>query len=141
MELVILAFIKLKKYIDTSAVCSVLCLDIQSCPTFCHPVDCSPPGFSNHEDSPGKNTGVGCHALLQGTFPTQGSNPDLPHCRWILYHLSYQESPYRYIGDFISIHNVQPPFPKVTLYFFFLLLCIHSVLPLFHKFTEQLLHA
>ena len=35
-------------------------------------------------DSPGKNTGVGCHALLQGIFPTQGSNPGLPYCRWIL---------------------------------------------------------
>ena len=44
-------------------------------------------------ESPGKNTGVGCHALLQGIFPTQGSNPDLPHCRWILYHLSPQGSP------------------------------------------------
>ena len=45
-------------------------------------------------DSPGKNTGVGCHALLQGIFPTQGSNPGLPHCRQILYQLSYQGSPY-----------------------------------------------
>ena len=38
-------------------------------------------------------TGVGCHALLQGIFPTQGSNPGLLHCRCILYHLSYQGSP------------------------------------------------
>ena len=44
-------------------------------------------------DSPGKNTGVGCHALFQGIFPTQGSNPDLPHCRQILNHLSHQGSP------------------------------------------------
>ena len=36
-------------------------------------------------DSPGKNTGVGCHALLQGIFPTQGSNPWLLHCRQTLY--------------------------------------------------------
>ena len=57
------------------------------------PQDCSLPGSSVHGNSPGKNTGVGCHALLQGIFPTQGSNPGLPHCRWILYHLSYQESP------------------------------------------------
>ena len=42
---------------------------------------------------PGKNTGVGCHFLLQGTFPTQRSNPSLSHCRQILYHLSYQGSP------------------------------------------------
>ena len=39
-------------------------------------------------DSPGKNTGVGCHALLQGIFPTQGSNLHLLHCRWTFYHLS-----------------------------------------------------
>ena len=50
-------------------------------------------GSSGHGDSPGKNPGVGCHALLQGFFPTQGLNPGLPHCRWILYHLSHQESP------------------------------------------------
>ena len=43
-------------------------------------------------NSPGKNTGVGCHSVLQGIFPTQGSNPGLPHCRRILYHLSHQGS-------------------------------------------------
>ena len=40
----------------------------------CDPLDCSPPGSSVHGDSPGKNTGVGCYALLQGVFPTQGWN-------------------------------------------------------------------
>jgi len=54
---------------------------------------CSEPGSSVHEDSPDKNTAVGCHALLQGIFPTQGSNPGLPHCSRILYHLSQQGSP------------------------------------------------
>ena len=49
-------------------------------------------GSSVHGDSPGKNTGVGCHVLLQGIFPTQGSNPGLPHCRWILHCLSHQGS-------------------------------------------------
>ena len=68
----------------------VLCLVAQSCLTLCNPRDCSPPGSSVHGDSPGKNTGVGCHALLQRIFPTQGSNPGLLHCRWILYHLSHQ---------------------------------------------------
>ena len=43
-------------------------------------------------DFPGKNTGGGCHFLLQGIFPTQGSNLGLLHCRWILYWLSYQGS-------------------------------------------------
>ena len=40
----------------------------------------------------GKNTGVGCHFLLQETFLTQGPNPGLPHCRQMLYHLSHQGS-------------------------------------------------
>ena len=44
---------------------------LQSCPTLCDTMDFSPPGSSIHGDSPGKNTGVGCHALLQGLFPTQ----------------------------------------------------------------------
>ena len=39
---------------------------------------------------PGKNTGMGCHFFLQGTFPTQGLNLVLLHGRWILYHLSHQ---------------------------------------------------
>ena len=42
-----------------------VCLVTQSCPTLCDPMDCSPPDFSVHEVSPGKNTWVGCHALLQ----------------------------------------------------------------------------
>ena len=46
----------------------------QSCPTPCDPRDCTPPGSSVHGDSPGNNTGVGCHALLQEIFPTQGLN-------------------------------------------------------------------
>ena len=45
-----------------------------------------------HGDSPGKNTGVGCHALLQGIFPSQGSNPGLLDSSQILYQLSYQGS-------------------------------------------------
>ena len=57
---------------------SVLCLVIQSCPTLYNPMDCSLPGSSVHRDSSGKNTGVGCHALLQGNFPTLGLNTGLP---------------------------------------------------------------
>ena len=44
-------------------------------------------------DSPGKNTGVGCHALLQGVFPNQGWKPGLPHFKQILYQLSHERSP------------------------------------------------
>ena len=64
----------------------------QSCPKLCNLMNRVMPGFSVHGDSPGKNTGVGCHALLHGTFPTQGSNPGLPPYRWILYQLSHKGS-------------------------------------------------
>ena len=69
------------------------CAKLEWCLTLCDPMDCSLPGSSVYGDSPGQNTGVGCHALLQGIFPTQQSNPGLPHCRWILYRLSHQGSP------------------------------------------------
>ena len=63
---------------------AVLCLAAPSCPTLCDSMDCSPPGTSVHGDSPGYWSG--CHAL-QGIFPMEGSNTDLPHCRQILCHL------------------------------------------------------
>ena len=53
----------------------------QPFPTLCDPMDGSLPGSW---DSPGKNTGVDCHFLLQGKFPTQGSTPGLPHWRQTL---------------------------------------------------------
>ena len=61
--------------------CAVLCLVAQSCLTLCDPIDYSPPGSSVHKESPGKSTGVGCHALLQGIFLTQELNQGLLHCR------------------------------------------------------------
>ena len=60
---------------------------------FCDAMNCSPPGSSVYGDSPSKNTGVGCHPLLQGIFPTQESNLGLLHSRQIFYHLSHQGSP------------------------------------------------
>ena len=77
---------------EYSTHCAV-CLVAQWCPTLWDPMDCSLPGSSVHRVSPGKNTGVGCHAILQGIFPTCGSNPGLPYCRQILYCLSHQGSP------------------------------------------------
>ena len=59
----------------------------QSCPTLCDPRDYNP------WNALGQNTGVGISSLLQGIFPTQGSNPRLLHCRWILYQLSHKWSP------------------------------------------------
>ena len=58
----------------------------QSCPTLCDPL-------YSPWNSPGWNTGVGSFSLLQGIFPTQGSNPGLLRCRRILYQLSHQGSP------------------------------------------------
>ena len=52
-------------------------------------------------DSPGKNTGVGCHDFLQGIFLIQESNLGLQHCRQILYHVSHQGSPTSFIEDII----------------------------------------
>ena len=52
-----------------------------------------PHGLYSPWNSPGQNTGVGSLSLLQGIFPTQGSNPGLMHCRWILYQLSHKGSP------------------------------------------------
>ena len=69
---------------------TVLCLVAQLCPTLGDTMNCSPPGSSVYGDSPGKNTRVGYHDLLQGIFPTQGWNPSLLHWRQILYCLSHQ---------------------------------------------------
>ena len=52
-----------------------------------------PHGLYSPWNSPGQNTGVGSLSLLQGIFPTQGSNPGFPHCGWILYQLSHKGSP------------------------------------------------
>ena len=51
---------------------------------------CDPHGLYSPWNSPGQNTGVGSRSLLQETFPTQGSNPGLPHCKQILYHLRHK---------------------------------------------------
>ena len=60
----------------------IVCLITPLYLTLCDPMDCSPPDSSVHGDSPSKNTGVDCHALLQGIFPTQGSNPDRLFTIW-----------------------------------------------------------
>ena len=71
----------------------------------CDPMDCNQPGSSVHGDSPGKKTGVDRRALLQGIFPTQQSNPSLPHFRLILYHLNHQ-------GNLRILEWVAYPFPR-----------------------------
>ena len=71
-------------------------------------------------DSPGKNTGVGCYSLLQGIFLTQGSNPGLPHCRQILYHLSHLGSPW------ICVHPILFLFLMLRPYANILVNCFHD---------------
>ena len=58
--------------------------------------DSSQPHGLYRGNSPGRNTGVGSHFLLQGIFLIQGSNPGLPHCRQILYQLNHEGNPSLY---------------------------------------------
>ena len=80
-----------------SSVGQILCLNIL---IICVRESCSvmsdslrPHGLYTPCTSPGQNTGVGSLSLLQGIFPTEGSNPGLLHCRWILYQLICKGSP------------------------------------------------
>ena len=77
------------------AVCSV----VQLCPTLCDPMDCGLLDSSVHWDSPGKNTGVGNHALLQEIFLTQGSNPHL----LCLLHWQAGSLPLSYLGSQLAL--------------------------------------
>ena len=75
-----------------------------------------PHGLWSPWNSPGQGTGVGSLSLLQGSFPTQGSNPGLLHCRRILYQLSPQgswarqilsfQTASKYLGFFLSLPSV-----------------------------------
>ena len=67
--------------------------------------------FATPRNSPGQNSGVGSLCLLQGIFPTQGSNPGVPHCRRILYQLSHRGSPKHALVDILNScdHNVLLP--------------------------------
>ena len=65
-----------------------------------------PHGLYSPRNSPSQNPGVGSLSLLQGIFPTQGSNPGLLHCRWICYQLSYQGS----LMGFTILQQYSSPF-------------------------------
>ena len=56
-----------------------MCYAVLSCVQVCNPMDYSPSGSSVHGDSPGKNTGVDCHAFLQGNLPNPGIQPRSPN--------------------------------------------------------------
>ena len=97
----------------------------QSCPALCDPMDYIAHQALLSMRFSGKNTRVGSHSLLQGTFLTQALNPGLLLCRWLLYHLSHQGSPMlAYIKkkktSFMSFDktmgylNLQYPHPQKT---------------------------
>ena len=75
-------------------------------------------------DFPGKSTGVGCHFLLQGIFPTQGSNPGLPHCRQTLYPLSHQGSPHHSSFLFQTRFLFVPLFPPLYIHSLLIMYCL-----------------
>ena len=62
-------------------------------------------------NSPGQNIGVGSRSILQEIFQTQGLNPGLPHCKWILYHLSHQGSP-RILQWKVYLFSRGPSWPR-----------------------------
>ena len=101
--------------------CGCVCLVTQSCLTLCDPMDCSPPSSFVRGDSPGKNTRVGCHAFLQGIFPTQGSNPPgLPHCRWILHCLSHH-------GNLCYLSCYLSHYLEILLFFFLVIVVVCAI--------------
>ena len=65
-----------------------------------------PHGLYSPWNSSGQNTGVGSLSLLQGIFPTQGSNPGFLHCRWILYQLSYEGNPKQWLAHSKKLSKV-----------------------------------
>ena len=94
----------------TSSYC---CLVTESCPALCDPRDCSPPGSSVHGILQARILGVGCHALLQGIFRTQGSNPCLLHWQVDLLPLSYQGEFPHPIREMLKRWGKGPPPPTL----------------------------
>ena len=91
-----------------------MCVSCSVVSDFLRPHELEPTRFLCPRNSPGKNTGVDCHSLLQRIFLTQGSNPGLLHHRQILYHLSYREGPASLLllGPYISVLSGAHPCVK-----------------------------
>ena len=85
----------------------LVCLVAKSCLTLCNLTDYSLLGSSVHGDFPGRNTGVGCHFLLQGIFPTQGLNMSLL-CWQADLPLSQLRSPWRCKIRLLLSNSLEP---------------------------------
>ena len=97
----------------STSVCVCVCVLVaQSCPTLCHPLDCSPPGFSAHGIFQTRIMEWVALPSSMGSFPIQGLNPRLLHCRWSLYCWATREA-----------SNLNIP----TLYDLAVLLLIHCI--------------
>ena len=89
-----------------------------------------PQGLYSPWNSPGQNTGVGSLSLLQGIFPTQGSNPSFPPCGQILYHLSHKGSPV-HVSHIKTLSNSRSYFSRsvmcraLSLHFMYMYLSSH----------------
>ena len=83
------------------------CVSCSVCPTPWRPHGLQPITLLRPWDSPGKNTGVGCHFLLQGIFPTQRSDLGLLCCMWILYHQSHQGDRYHHLMIFSAFLDLR----------------------------------
>ena len=91
-------------------------LTAQSDSALCDPMDCSPPGLSVHGDSPGKNTGGGCHALLLRIFPAQGFNPGLLHAG-VFFAISVTREAQQYWSGYSIPSPEELPSPGIELGF------------------------
>ena len=109
-----------------------VCAESLSCATLCDPTDYSPPGSSVHGILQARVL-EWVAMLLQGISPTQGSNPGLPHCRRILYHLSHQGTPsiihlsIHHLSIHPSIHPISRHHPC-----FFTVIHLCNYLPIHH---------
>ena len=105
----------------------------RSCPTLCSPRDCSPPGSSVHGILQARILGWGAISSSRGIFPTQGSNPGLPHCRWILYHLNHQGSPPKPFDPVIPLVGLDPEKKS-----YFIMIHTHLYVYMHRGITESL---
>ena len=113
---------------------SICVLVAQLCLTLCDRTDCSLPRLLCPWKSPGKNTGMGCHTLLQRIFLTQGSNLGLLHCRQILYHLSQLSKLQEIMEDWgawcAAVHGVIKNWTRLSNWTTTIMNCPSLILPM-----------